>query len=56
MTTRRGANTAQEIAETHPTSVIVRLRDRAAEKTTQREVERAIEDDDDLYGNMPFTD
>ena len=62
MTTRRGANAAPDLSKSqHPVSELVRLRDRpsvrepfAIEHTNT--AAKAAPEDDDLYGNMPFTD
>jgi hypothetical protein len=62
MTNRRGANAAPELSDTpHPASEVVRLHDRApAARDAARPENEArpavIVDDDDLYGNLPFTD
>jgi hypothetical protein len=64
MMTRRGANAAPDLSTTHPTSEIIRLRDRSdRSQRAQRHDEAprdaatsASADEDDLYGNMPFTD
>jgi hypothetical protein len=59
MMTRRGANAAPDLSTQHPASQIVRLRDRAPAPQPREAAPRDVVtdvDDDDLYGNMPFTD
>jgi hypothetical protein len=59
MITRRGANAAPDLANQQPVSEILRVQSRTAPASDARH-ERAeaqpFADEDDLYGNMPFTD
>ena len=59
MITRRGANVAPDLSTqkpTHPVSEIVRLHERTAPARPERAQAEPCVDDDDLYGNLPFTD